>query len=520
MLTTLIAKELLTHLRTMRLIVALVFTVVLCALTTLMGSLDYSVSMRAYEGAVSETRAELDEARVMEDVRPNITIAPQPLTVLSRGVVEGAAQRFYVQVWPYWMSTSLIGSAAYDDLMLILVRTDLTTVVALVLSFLAIVLGFDAICGEREQGTLKLVLSNPVARSSLLAAKLIGGALALWLPLAVAFLISLLILLANPDVNFAGDDWVRLGLMFALSCLVLLLVYALSVMVSTFTRSPATSLIICLFGWLVGGVGYANALPALMRYGIPYPPFQEYLDQDTAAQERMDREFEEWYERHPPPADIELGSETGGTWRYASETGHDWLARRAAFAFERQLERADEDFTLRWPNQQPLAEQEFAVDRWAILSPLTNYRTLCKWTSRSTLDDRFLVARYGIEYRTTVMQWMRARLQATDWRRWYTDDPPGQESLVEALGLAGVDLTTDAQQAERVRLWVAAQNDRAENDPRRFMDLTGMPQPDDGSRRNLAESLQMMTPGLTVMLLTLALAIVVTVRRFARYPLN
>ncbi len=43
MLATLIKKELLSHLRTLRLIVALVFTVVLCALTTLMGSSDFSV---------------------------------------------------------------------------------------------------------------------------------------------------------------------------------------------------------------------------------------------------------------------------------------------------------------------------------------------------------------------------------------------------------------------------------------------------------------------------------------------
>jgi ABC-2 type transport system permease protein len=168
---------------------------------------------------------------------------------------------FNVTVERKRMSSYLIGSASYDDLMLILVRTDFTTVIALVLSFLAVVLGFDAICGEREQGTLKLVLSNPVSRGQLVAAKLLGGGIALWLSLAVAFTISLLILLTNSAIQFGADDWLRLTLIFALSCLLLLVVYALSVMVSTFTRSPATSLILCLFGWLIGGVGYATPCP-------------------------------------------------------------------------------------------------------------------------------------------------------------------------------------------------------------------------------------------------------------------
>ncbi len=48
--------------------------------------------MRAYEGAVSHTRDDLAEVRLIEDVYPNVIVVPQPLTVLARGVLEGAAQ--------------------------------------------------------------------------------------------------------------------------------------------------------------------------------------------------------------------------------------------------------------------------------------------------------------------------------------------------------------------------------------------------------------------------------------------
>ena len=81
-------------------------------------------------------------------------------------------------------------------------------------------------------------------------------------------------------------------------------------------------------------------------------------------------------------------------------------------------------------------------------------------------------------------------------------------------------LEDDVRESDDVAAWVAAQNERAQTDPRRHLDLTGMPMPGEGSRRSLSASLQEMMPGLSVMLLSLALAMVIAVRRFSRYPLN
>ena len=73
---TLVRKELLAHLRTLRLMVALVFTVVLCLLTTIMGSLDYSRSMRAYERAVDDHRQTLAETRIFAQFEPPVYVPP------------------------------------------------------------------------------------------------------------------------------------------------------------------------------------------------------------------------------------------------------------------------------------------------------------------------------------------------------------------------------------------------------------------------------------------------------------
>lgn len=522
MLAHLIRKELLSHLRTLRLVIALVFTVLLCSLTTLMGSLDFSGSVDAFEQQRKQLREQIAATPIYRNLQPNLLVPPQPLTVLARGAVEGSAMGFNVTVERKRMSSYLIGSASYDDLMLILVRTDFTTVIALVLSFLAVVLGFDAICGEREQGTLKLVLSNPVSRGQLVAAKLLGGGIALWLSLAVAFTIALLILLTNSTIHFSADDWLRLTLIFALSCLLLLVVYALSVMVSTFTRSPATSLILCLFGWLICGVGYANALPALCRYGIEYEPYPRYQKRWEEIDGRYWQDINEWEAAHAHPGDawVQYHSVNNAR-RYMHPEGAAWQVQRSRYEFDRLQQRADEEHAARWPNQEPLALQEYAVDRWSILSPLTNYRTLCKWLARSTLDDRFQVARAGFTYRVSWLQWMRGKMDGGQWHRWFTDDPPGQEPLIaDPAAVTAQMLQPDAAFMQARLAWAAEQDRRTADDGRRSLDLEGMPKMGDDWRRTLGESLERMTPGLTVLLLTLALAVSATVLRFSNYRVD
>lgn len=515
LIPTLVLKELLGHLRTLRLVVALVFTVVLCLLTTVMGSLDYSRNARAYARAVDEHRREMAEARVLAHLDPDVYVPPQPLQILCRGITQSAGQLFDVDPGVYIIGARSVGSSSADDLMNTLVRVDFVAVVALVLSFLAIVLGFDAISGEREQGTLRLLLSHPVSRGQIVAAKLLGGLLSVWVPLALAFVASLLVLQANPDVDLSGDDWLRLALLFLLTCLFLAEVFALSVLVSACTRHASTSLILCLFGWLVLGAGFASALPAVARHTLDWPPWQEYVDSADAEWARFQQEMVAWEAQHPPPPAAYLaGLERDGILRYAHPQGYAWLDARAAFEFDKTLERADRVHRHRTRNQMPLAEQQFAVDEWAVLSPVTGYRVLAKWLARSTLDDAFEVARHGIRYRQTYIDYLRSRLAAEGWRRWYTDDPPDTPPMIADPGSATPDLLRE----RLARAEAAWQQDR--DDPRRRLDLTGLPDVGPGWQRTTAQSLQRMLPGLGIMVLTLGASVLLAVRRFQRYPLS
>ena len=70
---------------------------------------------------------------------------------------------------------------------------DIVFIVGVVLSFLAIVLGFDAISRDREQGTLRLQLSNDVPRSRILLAKYFSLLLLLLIPILLGSLCSIIL---------------------------------------------------------------------------------------------------------------------------------------------------------------------------------------------------------------------------------------------------------------------------------------------------------------------------------------
>ena len=273
----LLRKELLSNLLTLRLSVAFVATLILVGLTTYIGSLNYSLRVDAYRSDVAQIRDDLEQATVYSQVAPDVIVPPEPLSIFCLGVDRSVGSRIAIDL--SYIPLSPLRSSFHStdtNLMKTLIQVDFTLVVTLILSFLAVALGFDGVCGERERGTLAQVLTTPTPRGVVIVAKILGGCLSLWIPLTVAFVVGLLIALGNADIALMAEDGVRLALFFVLSCLFLAQVLALSLMVSTFTHSSATSLVICLFGWLLGGLIYMNAVPSLIEYGTDEIPFREF----------------------------------------------------------------------------------------------------------------------------------------------------------------------------------------------------------------------------------------------------
>lgn len=112
---------------------------------------------------------------------------------------------------------------------------SLTSLAIYLVPLIALLLGFDAIVGERERGTLDLLLSMPVSRSGLLLGKYCGLGAALSLSTLAGFGIALLPLAGRIDGN-----GLRLYLVFVGSTLLLGLVFlSVAVLISVVARERA-----------------------------------------------------------------------------------------------------------------------------------------------------------------------------------------------------------------------------------------------------------------------------------------
>jgi ABC-type transport system involved in multi-copper enzyme maturation permease subunit len=131
---------------------------------------------------------------------------------------------------------------------------DWELMVRILLSFIAIILSYDLIVGERERGTLALTLAYPVSRRRVLCAKFLAVLTLLgWLLLAGG-LLSMLIYLSRGGGALGTGDYARMGL-FGLGALLYLAIFvAVSLLVSSRARSSVSSLTILLIFWIAATV--------------------------------------------------------------------------------------------------------------------------------------------------------------------------------------------------------------------------------------------------------------------------
>ena len=130
------------------------------------------------------------------------------------------------------------------------VPLDWVFIITYLFSFIPILFSFDALSGEREHGTLRLCLANPISRSLIVVSKFLGILIALVLPFTFAFLLNIAILSTSPWIQFAPADWARLALVFLIVCCYACIFIAVGLMVSA-RLERRMSLVVLLLIWVI-----------------------------------------------------------------------------------------------------------------------------------------------------------------------------------------------------------------------------------------------------------------------------
>ena len=130
------------------------------------------------------------------------------------------------------------------------IKVDWGFIIGYVLSLVALLFTFDSISGERERGTLRLMLANSIPRYTVLIGKFLGALISVSIPFGIAVLMNLLVISTSNTIHLGAETWGRLGMIFLIAILYMSLFLVLGLLVSVRARQSAVSLVILLLTWV------------------------------------------------------------------------------------------------------------------------------------------------------------------------------------------------------------------------------------------------------------------------------
>ena len=214
-----------------------------------------------------------------------------------------------------------------------IIKVDWGFAIGYVLSLIALLFTFDAISGERERGTLRLMLSNSIPRHTVLVGKFLGALVSISVPFTLAVLINLLVIVTSRDVQLDPGAWSRLGIIFFIALLYTCLFLALGLLVSSRVQQSAMSLVILLLTWVFFVVFMPSTLASIAS-GFSTPmTYDEYLERREQLYNELWDEYDNrpWHEHEFPMQKIQFGGEyVTKEATQAERLSHEHLAQQIA----------------------------------------------------------------------------------------------------------------------------------------------------------------------------------------------
>lgn len=177
----------------------------------------------------------------------NVIIPPNPLSIFVRGLDANLGRLHEISILGIQVRTS---QQSVNRLFALFTVPDMLFIIKTMLALMALLFAFDAICGEKENGTLKLLLASGSQRASLLLGKLLGRFALVYIPSLILFFAAAIIVSLLPDVQVDSYYWQRIAVVIVAAALYALVFSALGVFISSLVHRSATSMILNLGIWV------------------------------------------------------------------------------------------------------------------------------------------------------------------------------------------------------------------------------------------------------------------------------
>ena len=294
MLITLIQKEIMHHILSVRFVALLLMCLLLIPLTLYINYRNYLQNQVNYQESIKLSVAETEE-KPPDSPGPNMEVSklflePTPLSVFAKGLEESLPSYLGMTRNGVKQGSTSLSEAPLSSA---LGNLDFLFVVSTVFSLLALLFTFDAVAGEREAGTLRITLANALPRDLFLWSKLIGGYIVFVVPFLVSFLLGLLLLVSQGFPLGESDIFLRVLSLTFVSLLYIGVFFAIGTVISTYLDNSKTALIIAFTVWVLAvliapRVGFLTA-----KLIAPTRAVQSVYMEKTAIRNNLNSEKEQ-----------------------------------------------------------------------------------------------------------------------------------------------------------------------------------------------------------------------------------
>ena len=242
---TIVNRELRDHLQSLQFIVLLLVGIVLFSANGIIFSKKYLQAEAAFQQSTARSQPQPDTRMVYLFRRPNLR-----LFLAEGGDLDRPAAYFLFAKGYFNASAPRPRDYKLPDLP----KIDWAFIIKTIFSLYVVLLGYAAVSGEREDGTLRLVFSNSIGRTGFLMGKYFAILSATLVPLAVGCILSTALLAILLPQVLTFDTVAQILFLLLLSIVYLSLFAFLSLLVSSLIRRSSLALLVLLAMWVLFAV--------------------------------------------------------------------------------------------------------------------------------------------------------------------------------------------------------------------------------------------------------------------------
>ena len=466
----------------------------------------------AYNRKSTENENNFKKFYVYSTITTEALKPPEPLAIFHEGVSKklGGVITITRQEVPYESSRYVLDNPFLG----IFQSIDVVLIFKLVMSLLALLFAFDMFSGEKENGTLKLVLSTRLSRAQLFMGKYFGGLLSLTAALFPSFIIGLLILLFAPFIKLTLDMFTRIFLIYFISIIFTASFFSIGALISCTTHRSVVSLAISLFIWVV----LVIALPNLGDYiGSQLKKVEQsriVADRVTAIDQEFRQVLKDYREKNPSPKDwVVSGILNMNAARFklqiATKNIMDYLEHFIPFCEKEMREYSNRAFQERKKYLDNLLLQAKIVNYFTIFSPVRIYENLTKIIARTDVVSHLEYLDETRIYRDQMLQYFEDKDVYHQYRF---------STIMERGEAPDISFDVFDKESERAKIW-GATREKINYETREHLDLDDFPrfhyQP-----VMLSESLYRGLPFFTGLIIFNLVFILITYYCFVRYDVR